>query len=490
MSDDVGTDDGADAADEAATDPAGAPGEALADRSPDGPGRFGTILDPLVLRYTVLAYLVLMPVGHFFVLPVFGAMATLSDVFLGIVLLAWFAELKRMIPHYLAQRKDEVPLLPAYRAFHAVALLFIGFSGWVVVGGLWSFHGGYAVAKGVAYLALALGAFAIVWCGAEWHKAADAWLLGTALCVVVTWLLALVPSPLRESVLQRGGGIQGLPVPRLSGPFLHPTMFGDYLVVSGAILWARWSSVRQNLGVWAWIGTALLAMTVFLTVSSAWIGAGALLAVIGLLTMRRRGGRVTLHRKRPAPVILVISGVALFTLSFMWVLLPMGLEVGGLSVSVSGIRPAIWSSAWEAVLDSPLAGVGASPYLAEVADPLNNEGAVALWDAHNVYLSILGQFGLVGFLLISGAVVMLVRALVRDGTSRRHAALLVALFAVAVHGVAVASEDFRHVWALLGMVGLASIPEWAQGRWWMQGGVWQGGEATEASFGEPEAETA
>ena len=395
-----------------------------------------------------------------------------------------------MIPHSRARRKEQTPLLPAHRAFHAAAFLFMAFSGWVALGGLWGFHPGYAVTKGVAYMALGLGALAIVWCGAEWNKAADAWLLGTAICLVVTWVLALVPSPLQEQVLYRGGSVRGLPAPRLPGPFLHPNMFGDYLVVSGAILWARWRPISQDYGVWAVIGTGLLAVTLFLTVSSAWIGAGVLLTVIGLLTMRQRQGRVSLHRKRPGPVILVVAGVALFTMTFMGILLPMGFDFAGLSISASGIRPAIWSSAWEAVRESPLAGVGASPYLAEAADPVSNTSSLALWDAHNLYLSLLGQFGLVGFGLIFGAVAVLVRALVREGTTRRHAALLVALFAVAVHGVTVASEDFWHVWALLGMVGLAGVPEWAQGRWWKAGGVWQGGGGPEGAFREPGAENA
>ena len=110
------------------------------------------------------------------------------------------------------------------------------------------------------------------------------------------------------------------------------------------------------------------------------------------------------------------------------------------------------------------------------------EDIIQAWDAHNLYLSLLGQYGLAGFALITGAVVTLVRALIRDGTARRKAALLLALFAVAVHGIAVASEDFRHVWALLGMVGLAGMPEWAQGRWWKAGGMWQEGDDSELTL--------
>ena len=448
-----------------------------------GPDLPEPIPDPLILRYAVFGYLVVLPIGHLFVLPVNDAMATVSDVFLAIVILAGIAELSRMIPHYLSRRREGVPLLPVHRAFHVAALFFMAFSAWGALGGAWGVNTGYALTKAVAYAALGLGALAIIWCGAEWDKAADAWLLGTAICLVITWVLTLVgPDPLQEQMLFRGGSVRGLPAPRLSGTFLHPTMFGDYLVVSGALLWARWRPLRQDFGVWATVGAWVLGVTLFLTVSSAWIGAGVLLAVIGLLTLRQRQGRVSLDRKRPGPVILLAAGVTIFTTTLMGLLLPMGFDLGGVSISVSGIRLGIWASAWQAVLESPLAGVGASPYLAEAMDPLSGSSTLSPWDAHNLYLSLLGQYGLAGFALITGAVVILVRALIRDGTTRRNAALLLALFAVAVHGVAVASEDFRHIWALLGMVGLAAMPEWAQGRWWKAGGRLQGSDESELTL--------
>ena len=52
------------------------------------------------------------------------------------------------------------------------------FSTWVGLGALWSFYPAYATTKGLAFAALSLGALAILWCGAEWGRAADAWLWG------------------------------------------------------------------------------------------------------------------------------------------------------------------------------------------------------------------------------------------------------------------------------------------------------------------------
>jgi O-antigen ligase len=144
-----------------------------------------------------------------------------------------------------------------------------------------------------------------------------------------------------------------------------------------------------------------------MTTSSAWLGAGVLLIAMGLLTLRQRGGLIVLQKKRPVPPILVMAGVVLLTMTMAGLLLPMGVDLGGFSFTGSGIRPAIWSSAMEAFKEAPIGGVGASLFLAVAADPFDATSAAVLWDAHNIYLSILGQFGLVGATLLAGGVIML-----------------------------------------------------------------------------------
>jgi O-antigen ligase len=211
-----------------------------------------------------------------------------------------------------------------------------------------------------------------------------------------------------------------------------------------------------------------MAGTLFMTVSSAWLGAGVLLTAMGLLTMRQRGGRLSFQKKRPAPFLLVVTGVVLFTMTLAALVLPMSVDVAGLSLTASGIRPAIWSSALEVFNEAPIGGVGASPFFALAADPFDPTRPTQLWDAHNIYLSILGQFGLVGAALFGGAVIVCTSTLVRAGATRKHAVLLVALLAAGIHGVAVANEEFRHLWALLGLIGLAGVPQWAQGQWWKE----------------------
>ena len=238
------------------------------------------ILDPVILRFAVLTYLVVLPVGHLLTIPVNGTTAVGSDVFLGLILLAGLIELGRMSGPYFTRGAERLPLLSGRSAFHMAALFFMSFSVWVALGSTWGSHPSYAISKGFAFAALGLGALAILWCGAGWGRAADAWLLGTAICLVVTWIGVLLgPDALQARLLYGGGSIRGLPVPRVSGPFPHPNMFGDYLVVSGAILWARRNALWERWGRGAAAAPWLLAGTLLTTVSSAWLGAGVLLEV-------------------------------------------------------------------------------------------------------------------------------------------------------------------------------------------------------------------
>lgn len=412
--------------------------------------------DPKNLRIAVFVYLAILPLGHLVTFWVWGAKATLADPALLIVLAVALFELGRLGP---AALRHPSPLPPPRMTvvFHAVALLLVGFGVWAAATAVWGINPGYSQAKGAAYIVLALGAVAILWCGADWRKAADAWLLGTLLSMLVLWIPAFVgPEVLSTRVIYTGFEIGGLPVPRVQGPFFHPNMFGDYLVVSGALLWARWDDLRHD---WTWlplVGVGLLVVTLVFTASTAWLGAGVLLAVLGLAQIhgsRKAGSHLT-----ALPAALITAGVLLFVMTLMVVLLPVNIVLGDATLVTGGFRPRIWASVLPVIAGSPLAGVGATPWLASAVDPMRVGGGLAYWDAHNIYLSVLGQFGVAGLALLGAAIVLLVREVLRQGATRARIALLTALLAVSAHGIAIASEDFRYLWALLGLVGLAGLP--------------------------------
>lgn len=333
--------------------------------------------------------------------------------------------------------------------------MLVGFGVWVMASRLWGPHPAYATAKGLGLTALALGAVAVATSGLGWRRAVDAWLLGTGLALGVTLVLGvLAPAPLRERVFVGGLGVAGLPFPRPSGPFVHPNLFGDYLVVSGILLWARFVELSGRGRVAGAALVAALVAALGATVSTAWIGAGVAAASVGWVLVREG---------RPGPGwALGVAGVGVAGVTTAFVLFPLNVTALGMEIATNGIRPAIWASSLEAFRTSPWVGVGAAPYLARAADPLAG-GALGLWDAHNAYLSILGQFGAVGAFLVGLGGWWVVRGGLSgpggavgswaSGLSRRRLALGLALLAVAVNGVFAASEDMRHVWLLMGVWG-------------------------------------
>ena len=392
----------------------------------------------------VQAYLVLLPAGHVLLLPVGGVMSTGADIALLFLLLATVFELVS-VPEEADRLRVGLSgggsLGAAAGGFLRGVALLVLFGVWVALSALWSFHPEYALTKAAGYTALALGAAAIAVSGVDWRRAADAWLIGTALAVVLALGGAMIgPEALRGRVVYEAGGVIGLPFSRLSGPFLHPNMFGDYLVTSALLLWARWPELDALAKKAAMALAVALGISLFLTVSTAWIGGGVALALLG----RSQGG---LWQRW---VGTAVAGAILVA-----VLVPLDLTAVGLDIASTGIRPQIWLGSLRAVLDSPLLGVGASPYLAEAFDPAME--TIGLWDAHNAVLSVLGQFGPLGLGLLAAGLWMTTRGVFGTGSragDRATYALRLALIAMAVHSLFLASEDLRHLWAVVGLVGV------------------------------------
>ena len=406
---------------------------------------------PTVVAAALL--LLLLPVGHMVVVPVGGATANAADALLLLLLLAWAYE--RATHPERANRLTRVlagghePGLPPRRYLLGLGVLAT-FGLWVATSGLWGFHASYALAKGSAAVALALGAGALASSGIGWRRAVDAWLGGAALALVVTAALGLLgPGHLGDLVRQGGTGVMGLPFARVSGPFLHPNMFGDYLVVTALLLWGRWPTLRGTARTAGLALAGALGAALALTASTAWVGGGVAAAFVGA-HMARAGRRTA--GIAVASLGLVVAGATLVAL-----VVPLDVALGPLHVVTTALRPAIWKSSLAAVALAPLRGVGAAPYLANVPDPLAGLRP-ALWDAHDAYLSVLGQFGVVGLLLVVVGLWLCVSGVRRAAPpSRARSAVLLALLAVAVHALFLASEDLRHVWIVIGLLGVVTV---------------------------------
>jgi O-antigen ligase len=404
------------------------------------------------------AYLCLLPVGHLFLLPTGGAAATGADAAALVLLSVWVVELvaRPSARERLRVGRGGAPTPGRGTGMHTAGLLVLLALGlWVGLSGAWGYHRGYAAAKGAGMVSLALVALALSSGGLAWRGATRAWLAGTALALALTALVVVAgPAGASELVLHSGGGVQGLPFERVSGPFLHPSMMGDYLVVSGILLWGLWPELRGSERTWAGLLGGAVVVSALLTASTALVGGGLFLVWVGRSV---RGG---LDSSRGW--VLRVAGGAVAAVSLAFVLFPLRVDSMGLDLVNGAIRPRIWASSVDAFVASPILGVGAAPYLASAGDPLNG-GAEALWDAHNAYLSVLGQFGLVGAVIAGCGLWMVVKGTLPWRPHRRRLAAGMALAAVAVDALFMASEDLRHAWALIGMLGLATRDSGAEG---------------------------
>ena len=157
-----------------------------------------------------------------------------------------------------------------------------------------------------------------------------------------------------------------------------------------------------------------------------------------------------------AAAFLVVTSISLFTYD------PSGNQDTLLDRGiVPSVRVYAWRSALATFLDKPLLGHGVGMPVANAAftDP-SGEGHL-LTDAHNTYLSVLGETGLVGFVTFMTIVCFAVVGLIRwkpDSEAMktiRLCLLLAMLDAFFYQSLTGSYEDTRHLWVLFGMAAVA-----------------------------------
>jgi O-antigen ligase len=126
-------------------------------------------------------------------------------------------------------------------------------------------------------------------------------------------------------------------------------------------------------------------------------------------------------------------------------------------------RLAHWQAAWEMAADAPWLGVGFGNYAAAYPRYALVNWPLALGHAHNYYLNLLAETGIIGLaaycVLMIGLFVLCARAARRLEGARRGLAIgaLAALTHLAVHSLfdkLYVNNAFLHVGAIIGLIGL------------------------------------
>lgn len=307
-----------------------------------------------------------------------------------------------------------------------LALPLIGYLGWITLSLVWSVAPVTTVPQ--LFITLFTAAFGLlIAVGRSVRDLLELSVKAVAVVLIGSWLIAvLVPSLGISSEPGRSGAMQGL--------FNNKNAFGLFTTVALVTttchaIATRHDESKRRL---AWAGVGLAAVSMLASTSRTALLVSVTLAVLGLALRRLARAR----RPLGLPVLgltmtlglLAATVIANFTTVLLWL---------GRDPTLTG-RTHIWSVVIGAINERPLTGFGYRALWLADSEPTRllwaRNFGVPFWHAHNGYLDIAVQLGLIGLLLavlLPGWVAVKASAQFLSGgsTSSLWPLLLVALIA-------------------------------------------------------------
>lgn len=242
---------------------------------------------------------------------------------------------------------------------------------------------------------------------------------------------------------------------RIQGTFLYPSMLCNYLTVSVMMLIA---ARRQKLisKMAATVLGSLIAITILFTVTP---GIGGVLFAIGwwiylAFVERGRPGVARVAMAAGALALAAFLAVSTFTV-IPETSSPITFSVGGTRVDASH-RFMTWSGALETFAAHPFLGRGPGLGVAEVYVRTPSNTVELLTDAHNMFLNVAGQAGILGIATLLSICIAVVRRSMPFGLGDNHAvraALGIAFVsAFLIQGLIGSFEDARYLWVVMGLI--------------------------------------
>jgi O-antigen ligase len=131
------------------------------------------------------------------------------------------------------------------------------------------------------------------------------------------------------------------------------------------------------------------------------------------------------------------------------------------SFKLPGLEPSsrllVWSDAFKTFTEDPITGKGIGQPVSGIIYQ-NTEGSTSLLtDAHNIFLSVGAQSGLIGLAAILALVLYMLRVSFGAGMNKERSLILnglglAFLSAFVYQGLTGSFEDARHLWVLIGMI--------------------------------------
>jgi O-antigen ligase len=294
------------------------------------------------------------------------------------------------------------------------------------------------------------------------RRVVAAWQVGTVVTVVcslagiVLFYMGLKSRSV-NMVLHGYGSLPRGNYPRIQGLFEYPAMLCNYLSVSlmlALMMWsARWLPTR-------WLRPLLIGIlaTAFFTFTPGLGGMALGLGIWATLYLKEHN-RILLSRIAVVAAITIAiaffaaSAITLFSYS------PSGTQAPLAHAEIKlSHRAVAWQTAFETFKQHPILGRGVGVDVSS-ATYVNPSGfRETLTDAHNTYLSVAGESGLLGVLALAGIIVFLFRGLFPLQLSGplnlviKTYLTLALIDAFLFQGLVGSFEDTRHLWVLFGML--------------------------------------
>lgn len=224
---------------------------------------------------------------------------------------------------------------------------------------------------------------------------------------------------------------------RATGTFEDPNAFATYLIMSIPLtLLARHVTGKSLL---SWHQVPILAGIVASFSRGALVGLAAVLVVLCVFAFRDPALRAL-----RIVAILAVGAAALFILDGA----VSSVFEGSRGVSFDeDVRFRLWAAAIDVWLHAPIVGVGLGQFIVSSEDLLGSAGGVL---AHNTYLSVLAEAGIVGSALYAAVPALAVIGLLRRGDTIARL-LLSSGVGIAVMAVSLNLQNFRPIWLFIAL---------------------------------------
>jgi putative inorganic carbon (hco3(-)) transporter len=319
-------------------------------------------------------------------------------------------------------------------------------------------------------IAISFLTFNVITSAGVLKKVLQAWLIGAGVVILLSLLGIILfyagwQDASQNIVVHKGYG--SLPpgnYPRIEGLFSFPAILCNFLAVTWMFSLALWSNGWPRTRVFLLFASALLIVDAFTLTP----GLGGIFLVSGYFFKEKLksgskpifGHLAFVSGLLVAAAFFFVTSISLFSYDSSGTQ-----DTSADRQIVPSVRVNAWQTSLETFLHDPLLGRGVGMPIANAIfmDPSGN--AHLLTDAHNTYISVLGETGLVGFVtfmcIVGFAAVSLIRCRPAGEAFKtiRLCLLLAILDAFFYQSLTGSYEDARHLWVLFGMaaaVGIAS----------------------------------